>query len=92
MRGPRLAGILLAVMLAAILTLLIVEYASGSAVDARWPALIAMLCVAAWVGPGVLIRYRKDGGGALKAIAIWLALAVAVALGYAWFHGGVAAG
>lgn len=87
MSGRGVSQILLGVILAAMATFVVADLAGGWGTfpDARWASLIAALCVAVWIAPGVLRRYSGNAGGALKAVAVWLAIACVVALGYAWF-------
>jgi hypothetical protein len=87
MSGRGLSQILLAIVLAAMATFIVADLAGGWGTfpNARWASLIAALCLAVWIGPGLLRRYSGNASGALKAIVIWLAIACVVALGYAWF-------
>ncbi|GLK67843.1 hypothetical protein [Hansschlegelia plantiphila] len=89
MSNRRISEILVAVVLAAIATFVVADLAGGFGTfpDGRWASAIAMLCLAVWIGPGVFRRYRGNGGAALKAIAVWLAIACAVALAYSYGAG-----
>lgn len=80
--NSRIAETLVAIVLAAIVTFIIADLAGGFGTfpNERWAAAIAMICLAVWIGPGLLRRYVGDGGAALKAAAIWLALICVVAL------------
>lgn len=86
MKRRRVSEILIAVVLAAIATFVVADLAGGFGTfpNERWAAAIAMLCLAAWIGPGLLRRYAGDGGAALKAVALWLAIICALALLYAY--------
>jgi hypothetical protein len=44
--------------------------------------IVALLALAAWIGPGVLRDYQGRGGTALRHVAIWLAIVVAAVLLY----------
>lgn len=78
----RVSETLVALVLAAIATFVIADLAGGLGTfpNERWAAAVAMICLAVWIGPGALRRYAGNGGGALKAVALWLLIAVAVAL------------
>jgi hypothetical protein len=82
------AQILIGVVLAAIVTFVVADLAGGFGAfpDERWAGAIAAICLAVWIGPGLLRRYAGPGGGqaALRAIALWLAIIVAVALLYVY--------
>jgi hypothetical protein len=80
----RLSATLVAVVLAAIATFVIADLAGGFGTfpNERWAAAVAMICLAVWLGPGLLTRYQQ--GGALKAAALWLAIACAIALLYVY--------
>lgn len=85
MKG-RLAEILLAVILAAIATFVVADLAGGFGTfpNERWAAAVASMCLLVWIGPRALRRYRTDGGGAVKAVALWLAIICAAALLYVY--------
>jgi hypothetical protein len=85
MRG-RVSEILVAVVLAAILTFILADLAGGLGTfpNERWAGAIAAICLAVWIGPGLLRRYAGDGSAALKAVALWLAIICALALLYAY--------
>lgn len=85
MRGG-VSEVLVAIILAAIVTFVVADLAGGMGTfpNERWAAAIAMICLAVWIGPGVLRRYTGNANAALKAFATWLALAVAVALLYVY--------
>jgi hypothetical protein len=78
--------VLVAVVLAAIATFVVADLAGGFGTfpNERWAAAIAMICLAVWIGPGLLRRYASNGGAALRAAALWLAIIVAVALLYVY--------
>ena len=78
--------ILIAVVLAAIATFIVADLAGGFGTfpNERWAAAIAMMCLAVWIGPGLLRRYTGDASAALKAVALWLAIIAAVALLYVY--------
>ncbi|PZQ11645.1 MAG: hypothetical protein DI565_18075 [Ancylobacter novellus] len=78
--------ILIAVVLAAIATFIVADLAGGFGTfpNERWAAAIAMMCLAVWIGPGLLRRYTGNANAALKAVALWLALIAAVALLYVY--------
>jgi hypothetical protein len=78
--------ILIAVVLAAILTCVLADLAGGLGTfpNERWAAAIASICLAVWIGPGLLRRYAGNAGAALKAVALWLAIICALALIYVY--------
>lgn len=78
--------ILIAVVLAAIATFIVADLAGGFGTfpNERWAAAITMMCLAVWIGPGLLRRYTGDASAALKAVALWLAIIAAVALLYVY--------
>ncbi|RXF75393.1 hypothetical protein EK403_00595 [Hansschlegelia zhihuaiae] len=78
--------ILIAVVLAAILTFVLADLAGGLGTfpNERWAAAIAMVCLAVWIGPGLLRRYTGDASAALKAVALWLAIFCGLALLYVY--------
>lgn len=78
--------ILVAVVLAAIATFVVADLAGGLGTfpNERWASAIAMICLAVWIGPGLLRRYSGNSGAALKAAALWLAIAVGLALIYVY--------
>lgn len=80
--------ILVVVVLAAILTFVVADLAGGLGTfpNERWAAAIASICLAVWIGPGLLRRYSGDAPAALKAVALWLAIIAAVALLYVYGH------
>ncbi len=82
MNRRRLSEALVAIVLAAIATFVVADLAGGFGAfpNARWASAIAMMCLAVWIGPGLLARYRGRGSAALAAVAIWLAIACALAL------------
>lgn len=82
MKGRGVSEILIAIVLAAIVTFVIADLAGGLGTfpNERWASAIAMICLAVWIGPGLLRRYAGNGSAALKAAALWLAIIVAVAL------------
>lgn len=82
----RTAQVLVAVVLAAIATFVVADLAGGLGTfpNERWAAAIAMICLAVWIGPGLLSRYAGNSSGALKAVAIWLAILAAIALVYVY--------
>lgn len=82
MNGRNVPLILAGVIVAAIATFVVADLVggSGSLADARWASAVAMLCVAIWIGPGMLRRYSGNGSAALKAVALWLVIACAAAL------------
>ena len=86
MDRSRVAETLIVVILAAIVVFVIADLAGGIGdfPNERWAAAIAGVCLAAWIGPRALARYRGDAGGALTAIAVWLGLACAAALLYVY--------
>lgn len=77
---------LVAIVLAAIATFVLADLAGGLGTfpNERWAAAIAMICLAVWIGPGLLRRYTGDASAALKAAALWLAIICAVALLYVY--------
>ncbi|MFC3693956.1 hypothetical protein [Chenggangzhangella methanolivorans] len=77
---------LVAVVLAAIVTFVIADLAGGFGTfpNERWAAAIAMMCLAVWIGPGLLRRYAGNANAALKAVALWLLIIVAVAMLYVY--------
>lgn len=87
------AGYLIAAILATIVVFVVADLAGGIGdfPNERWAAAIAMICLAVWIGPGALARYRGNTSGMLQAIVIWLALAVAVALVFVYFRDELAA-
>lgn len=87
MNGRRVPMILVGVALVAMATFVAADLAGGFGAfpNARWASAITMICLAVWIGPGVLRRYSGNGSAALKAVAIWLAIACAAALAYVWF-------
>lgn len=86
MSRGRISELLVAVVLAAIVTFVIADLAGGFGTfpNERWAAAIAMMCLAVWIGPGVLRRYVGKGSAALKAAALWLAIICAIALLYVY--------
>lgn len=78
--------ILVAIVLAAIVAFVVADLAGGMGAfpNERWAAAIAMICLAVWIGPGLLRRYTGDASAGLKAFAAWLAIAVAGALLYVY--------
>ncbi|HVI28378.1 hypothetical protein [Hansschlegelia sp.] len=86
MKRRRVSEMLVAVTLAAIATFVVADLAGGFGAfpNAQWASAIAMICLAVWIGPGLLRRYAGDGGGALRAVAIWLAIICAFALLYVY--------
>lgn len=82
----RTASILVCLILATILVFVVADLAGGMGgfPNEKWAAAIAMIALAAWIGPGALRRYSGNASGALSAFAIWLGLAVAVALLYVY--------
>ncbi|WP_020179098.1 hypothetical protein [Methylopila sp. M107] len=82
----RTSEILVAVILAAIVTFVIADLAGGMGTfpNERWAAAIAMICLAVWIGPGALRRYSGNASGALKAVALWLLIVTAIALLYVY--------
>lgn len=80
----RTSEILVAVVLAAIATFVVADLAGGLGTfpNERWAAAVAMICLAVWIGPGVLRRYAGNGGAALKAVVVWLIIALVIALLY----------
>lgn len=79
-----ISGYLVAFVLAAIVTFVVADLAGGLGTfpNERWAAAIAMICLAVWIGPGALARYRGNASGALQAVVLWLVLACAAALLY----------
>lgn len=79
-------GMLVTAILATMVVFVIADLAGGIGdfPNERWAAAIAMICLAVWIGPGALARYRGNGGAALQTIVIWLLLACAVALAYVY--------
>ncbi|MFD1702064.1 hypothetical protein ACFSCV_03510 [Methylopila henanensis] len=73
---------LIAAILASIVVFVVADLAGGIGdfPNERWAAAIAAICLAVWIGPGAFARYAGRGGDALRHIAIWLALAVGLAL------------
>lgn len=82
----RTAQILIAAILATIVVFVVADLAGGMGgfPNERWAAAIAMICLAVWIGPSALGRYAGNASGALKAVALWLALIVGVALLYVY--------
>jgi predicted aspartyl protease len=72
------------VLLTAALIFVIADFSGGIAgfePDWRWANLIALGAIAIWLAPG-LGRYQGQAGKALVHVAIWLAIAVAIATIY----------
>lgn len=44
--------------------------------------IVLLLALLAWMGPGVLRRYHGRGATALRDVAIWLAIVVAIVVLY----------
>lgn len=82
----RTSEILICLILATILVFVVADLAGGmgSFPNERWASAIAMIALAVWIGPGALRRYAGNPSGALKAVVLWLALAVGVALLYVY--------
>lgn len=82
----RTSEILVAVILAAMVTFVVADLAGGMGTfpNERWAGAIAMICLAVWIGPGLLRRYTDNAGAALKAVALWLVIITAVALLYVY--------
>ncbi|MFD1331926.1 hypothetical protein ACFQ4O_07920 [Methylopila musalis] len=78
------AGVLVVVILITMVLFVLADLAGGLGdfPNSRWAGAIAMLCIAVWIGPRVFGNALTDGSRTLKAIAIWLALAVGLALLY----------
>lgn len=88
MKGGGVAGMLVAAILATILVFVIADLAGGIGdfPNERWAGAIAMVCLAAWIGPGALARYRGNSSALLQTIVIWLALACAAGLLFVYFR------
>lgn len=82
----RVAQFLVAAILASIVVFVVADLAGGIGgfPNERWAAAIAAICLAVWIGPGLLGRYAGNASGALKAVALWLALICAAALLYVY--------
>ncbi|GLK75102.1 hypothetical protein GCM10008171_03560 [Methylopila jiangsuensis] len=80
MRG--VAGALVVVILATMVVFVVADLAGGLGdfPNERWAGAIASICLAAWIGPRVFANAMTDGSRTLKAVALWLAVAVGLAL------------
>jgi hypothetical protein len=89
MRDRSIGEILVVAILATILVFVIADMAGGFGdfPNERWASALALICVAVWLGPGVLARWRGNASGAVRAVALWLAIAVVIALAYVYGHG-----
>jgi hypothetical protein len=82
----RIPEMLVAAVLATMLIFVLADLAGGVGdfPNMRWATAIAALCLAVWIGPGVFASYAHRGGGALKAVVAWLAIAVGLGLLYVY--------
>ncbi|GLK55562.1 hypothetical protein JOD31_000481 [Methylopila capsulata] len=89
MRDRSIGEILVVAILATIMVFVIADLAGGFGdfPNERWASAVALVCIAVWIGPGALARWRGNASGAVRAVALWLAIAVVIALAYVYGHG-----
>lgn len=77
---------LIAMLMAAAILFIAADFAGGIfgfVPDWRWAGLVSLLAMTIWLTPS-LARYRGHASTALTYLAIWLAIAVLVALVYVY--------